>query len=154
MNRVVLIGRLTRDPDYRVTQAGTPVCTFTLAVDRRFARRNEENNQPTADFIPIVTWGKTAEFCNQYFRKGNKMCVEGRIQTRNYEAQDGTKRYVTEVIADGVEFVESKKYSDGDYNGGYSRDNNTYPDSSDDTRTNSKSDALGSAAIANDEIPF
>lgn len=147
MNKSILIGRLTRDPELRMTQAGTPVCTFTLAVDRRFAKRNEENNQPTADFIPIVTWGKTAEFCNQYFQKGSKMCVEGRIQTRNYEAQDGTKRYVTEIIAENVEFVESRRSSEGGY-GNYDNYSNASADSNE-----PKPEALGST-VSNEEIPF
>lgn len=150
MNKVVLIGRLTRDPELRTTQAGTPVCTFTVAVDRRFAKKSEENNQPTADFIPIVTWGKTAEFCNQYFSKGKLIGIDGRIQTRNYEAQDGTKRYVTEVIAEAVEFVGSKRES-GDT--GYNRGEDTYSSASSGESASAKPDALG-PAVTEDEIPF
>ncbi|MBR2215081.1 MAG: single-stranded DNA-binding protein [Selenomonadaceae bacterium] len=105
MNKVVLIGRLTRDPDVRYTQSGTAVTTFTLAVDRRGARNAEQNGQPTADFIPIVTWQKTAELCGNYLSKGRQVALEGRIQTRSYDAKDGTKRYVTEVVANEVEFI-------------------------------------------------
>jgi len=147
MNKAILIGRLTRDPELRMTQAGTPVCTFTLAVDRR-VKRDENSNQPTADFIPVVTWNKTAEFCNQYFSKGSKMCVEGRIQTRNYEAQDGSKRYVTEIIAESVEFVESKRTAEG----GYNNNNSTYNSAPQESQE-PKAEALGSS-VSNEEIPF
>jgi len=149
MNKVVLIGRLTRDPELRTTQAGTPVCTFTVAVDRRFARRDENSNQPTADFIPIVTWGKTAEFCNQYFAKGRLIGIDGRIQTRNYEAQDGTKRYVTEVIAEAVEFVGSKRDNGIDSGNSY---NNGYGNQTE-NGLESRADALG-PNVSNEEIPF
>ncbi|MBP3721641.1 MAG: single-stranded DNA-binding protein [Selenomonadaceae bacterium] len=151
MNKVVLIGRLTRDPELRTTQAGTPVCTFSLAVDRR-VKRDENSNQPTADFIPIVTWGKTAEFCNQYFSKGNRMAVEGRIQTRNYEAQDGTKRYVTEVIAENVEFCESKRSADS-YGSGYNSNYGGNYGNQTENGLESRADALG-PNVSNEEIPF
>lgn len=108
MNKVILIGRLTRDPEVRYTQSGVAVATFTLAVDRRFARNAENNGQPTADFIPIVTWRKLAEICGNNLVKGRRISVEGRMQVRNYDAQDGTKRYVTEVVADEVEFLDSR----------------------------------------------
>lgn len=108
MNKAILIGRLTRDPEVRYTQSGVAVCTFTLAVDRRYARREESNGQPTADFIPIVCWRKLAEICGNNLVKGRRISVEGRIQVRSYDAQDGSKRYVTEIIADEVEFLDSK----------------------------------------------
>ena len=117
MNKVILIGRLTRDPEVRYTQSGIAVCTFTLAVDRRYARKAENNGQPTADFIPIVAWRKLAEICGNNLTKGRRILIEGSMQTRNYEAQDGTKRYVTEVIADGMEFLDSRNAASGD--GGY-----------------------------------
>ena len=109
MNKAILIGRLTRDPEVRYTQSGVAVCTFTLAVARRFAHKDDNNQQPTADFIPIVTWRKLAEICGNNLVKGRRISVEGRMQVRNYDAQDGTKRYVTEVIADEVEFLDSKR---------------------------------------------
>lgn len=110
MNKAILIGRLTRDPEVRYTQSGTAVCTFTLAVDRPWAHNKEQqNNQPTADFIPIVTWRKLAEVCGNNLVKGRRISVEGRIQVRSYDAQDGSKRYVTEIIADEVEFLDSRK---------------------------------------------
>lgn len=152
MNKAILIGRLTRDPELRMTQAGTPVCTFTVAVDRR-VRRDENSNQPTADFIPIVTWGKTAEFCHQYFAKGRLIGIDGRIQTRTYEAQDGTKRYVTEVIAENVEFVGSKR--DNGIEGGYNNNgyNSNYSNSTSSESTEPKAEALG-LNVSNEEIPF
>ncbi len=102
MNKAILIGRLTRDPEVRYTQSGTAVCTFTLAVDRRFARKDANDGQPTADFIPM------AEVCGNNLVKGRRISVEGRIQVRSYDAQDGTKRYVTEIVASEVEFLDSK----------------------------------------------
>ncbi len=116
MNKVVLIGRLTKDPDLKFTPgSGTAVATFILAVDRRFSK----DGQREADFIPIVVWGKQAESTANYMSKGKLMGVAGRIQTRNYDAKDGTKRYVTEVVAEEVQFLEwgdkpgNKSYGDG-----------------------------------------
>ncbi len=108
MNKAILIGRLTRDPEVRYTQSGVAVCTFTLAVDRRFARKDANDGQPTADFIPIVAWRKLAEVCGNNLIKGRRISVEGRIQVRSYEAQDGSRRYVTEIVADEIEFLDSK----------------------------------------------
>lgn len=103
MNKVVLIGRLTKDPDLRFTAGkGTAVASFTIAVDRRF----KTPGQPEADFIPVVVWGKQAEATANYMSKGKLISVSGRIQTRSYEANDGTRRYVTEVVADEVQFLE------------------------------------------------
>ena len=103
MNKTVLIGNLTRDPELKTTAAtGSSVCNFTLAVQRRFKNQAGERE---ADFIPIVAWKQTAELCAKYLRKGSKVAIEGSIQTRNYDAQDGTKRYVTEIIANEVEFL-------------------------------------------------
>lgn len=104
MNKVILMGRLTKDPDTRYTQTtNTQVTRFSLAVNRRFSKEKE------TDFINIVTWNKTAEFCSKYFKKGQQVGVIGRIQTRNYEDKDGKKVYVTEVIAEEVYFADSKK---------------------------------------------
>jgi single-strand DNA-binding protein len=108
MNKVILIGRLTRDPEVRYTQSGIAVCTFTLAVDRRFAKRDAGDGRPTADFIPIVCWRKLAEICGNNLSKGRRVGVEGSMQVRSYQAQDNSKRYVTEVIADEVEFLDSR----------------------------------------------
>lgn len=103
MNKVTLLGRLTKDPEVRYTQTGIAVTSFTLAVNRKFAR--DENQQ--ADFIPIVVWDKLAEICGNYLQKGRQVLIEGRIQIRSYDTQNGNKRYVTEVIAQEVEFVGS-----------------------------------------------
>ena len=103
MNKVVLIGRLTKDPELKFTPGtGTAVVTFTLAVDRRF----QKDDKKEADFISIVVWGKQAESTANYVTKGKLIGVSGRIQTRTYDAKDGTKRYVTEVVADEVQFLE------------------------------------------------
>ncbi len=102
MNKAILIGNLTRDPEARTTASGVAVTTFTIAVNRRFTNQQGVRE---ADFIPIVTWRQTAELCARYLSKGRKVAVEGSIQTRSYDAQDGTKRYVTEIVADNVEFL-------------------------------------------------
>ncbi|QUH19414.1 single-stranded DNA-binding protein [Alkaliphilus sp. B6464] len=100
MNRVILIGRLARDPELRFTASGKAVATFSIAVNRPFSKEKE------ADFFNIVVWGKTAENCANYLAKGRLVGLEGRLQSRSYETQTGEKRYVTEVIADQVEFLE------------------------------------------------
>lgn len=105
MNKIILIGRLTRDPELRYTAAQTATTSFTVAVDRRF----KQEGQPTADFISVVAWGKTAEVIGKYFKRGNRIALTGRLQTRNYDDKNGKKVYVTEVVTDEVEFVESKK---------------------------------------------
>ena len=102
MNRVILIGNLASDPESRTTQSGIAQCSFRLAVQRRFKGANGERE---TDFLPVVCWRQTAEFVQRYLAKGRKAAVEGRIQTRSYDAQDGSKRYVTEIIADSVEAV-------------------------------------------------
>lgn len=104
LNRVILIGRLTRDPELRYTPAGVAVTQFTLAVDRPFSG---QGGQREADFIPVVTWRQLAETCANYLRKGRLAAVEGRIQVRNYDNNEGRRVYVTEVIADNVRFLES-----------------------------------------------
>lgn len=106
LNRVILIGRLTKDPEMRYTPAGVAVTQFTLAVDRSFSSGQGERE---ADFIPIVTWRQLAETCANYLRKGRLTAVEGRIQVRNYENNEGKRVYVTEIIADNVRFLESNR---------------------------------------------
>lgn len=105
LNRVILIGRLTRDPELRYTPAGVAVTQFTLAIDRPFT--NSQTREREADFINIVTWRQLAETCANYLRKGRLTAVEGRIQVRNYDNNEGRKVYVTEVVADNVRFLES-----------------------------------------------
>ena len=107
MNKVILLGRLTKDPKTRYTQStNTQVTSFTLAVNRRFVKQGEERQ---ADFINIVSWNKTAEFVSKYFSKGQQVGVIGRIQTRNYDDEQGVKHYITEVIAEEVYFAGEKK---------------------------------------------
>lgn len=107
MNKVILLGRLTKDP--KTTQAGeTTVARFSIAVDRRY----KKDGQPSADFANVVAFGKTAEFIEKYFHKGMKILIDGRLQTGSYE-KDGVKHYTTDVIAELVEFAESKKQEEG-----------------------------------------
>ncbi len=120
MNKVILMGRLTRDPEVRYTQTNnTLVASFSLAVNRRFARPGEERQ---ADFINIVAWSKTGEFCSKYFKKGQQVGIIGRIQTRNWDDEQGQKHYVTEVIAEEAYFADSKR--EGDMGGNPSFDSN------------------------------
>ena len=104
MNKVILIGRLTRDPELRYTSQGTAVCQITVAVNRR----GTQPGQQDADFINVSIWSAQAENVAKYMTKGRQMAIEGRIQTRNYDDKDGKKVYVTEVIATGVQFLDSK----------------------------------------------
>ena len=106
LNRIILVGRLTRDPEIRYTGQGKPVTNFTLAVDRPFA--NSEGNRE-ADFIDIVCWGKLAETAGNHLKKGRLVAAEGRLQIRSYEANDGSKRRVAEVVADGVRFLDKPR---------------------------------------------
>ncbi len=118
MNKVILMGRLTRDPEVRYTTTNnTLVCTFSLAVNRRFARQGAEQ---TADFFNIVAWDKTGEFCSKYFKKGQQVGVIGRLQTRNYDDKDGKKVYVTEVVAEETYFADSRREGDGSASAGSS----------------------------------
>ncbi|AUG58163.1 MAG TPA: single-stranded DNA-binding protein [Ruminiclostridium sp.] len=112
MNKVILMGRLTKDPELRYTNVNNiPVCRFTLAVDRRFQRQGEERQ---ADFIPIVAWDKLAEFCSKYFIKGQQVAVTGRLQLRTWDDNEGKRHYVTEVIAEEAYFADSKRESGTD----------------------------------------
>ena len=108
MNKVFLIGRLTKDPELRYTSTNTAAASFTVAVNRNFTNQNGERE---ADFINIVVWRKQAENVKQYLTKGSQVAIDGRIQTRSYDAQDGSKRYVTEVVADNVQFLDSRSAS-------------------------------------------
>ncbi len=104
-NKVILIGNMTADPELKQTAAGTSVCSFSIAVNRRFAKA--EQGQQNVDFISIVTWRQNAEFVSRYFKKGNPILICGQLQTRNWTDNQGQKRYTTEVIADEVSFVTS-----------------------------------------------
>lgn len=116
MNKVFLIGNLTKDPELKNTANSIAVCNFTLAVGRRF-------NQNETDYIPIIVWRTQAENCAKYLKKGSKCAVCGAIQTRSYDAQDGTKRFVTEVIADEVQFLPSRANGGDGADEGYSKSN-------------------------------
>ena len=110
MNKVILMGRLTRDPETRYTQTNnTVVSSFSLAVNRRFVRQGEERQ---ADFINIVAWSKLGEFCSKYFKKGQQVGVIGRLQTRTWDDDQGVKHYVTEVVAEEAYFADSKRDAD------------------------------------------
>lgn len=104
MNKIFLIGRLTKDPGLRYTPSGAAVCEFRLAVDRRFTNQSGERE---ADFINIVVWNKAGENCAKYLTKGRQTAVEGRLQIRTYDDNDGVRRWITEVVADNVEFLGS-----------------------------------------------
>lgn len=106
MNKVILIGNIASDPESRTTQSGIAQCSFRIAVQRRFKGANGERE---TDFLPVICWRQTAEFAQRYLAKGRKVAVEGSIQTRSYDAQDGSKRYVTEIIADSVEAVGGRE---------------------------------------------
>ncbi|AMA74552.1 single-stranded DNA-binding protein [Aneurinibacillus thermoaerophilus] len=154
MNRVVLLGRLTKDPELRYTPNGTAVVTFTLAVDRRMT--NQQGERET-DFLPIVVWSKLAELCAQYLKKGQQAAVEGRIQVRNYENKEGRRVYVTEIIADNVQFLGGRQgqSSDESYSSGFERsagfDGGHSRDSFDD---NPFANDQRPIDISDDDLPF
>lgn len=137
MNKAIISGRLTRDPDVRYTTTGKVVCQFTLAVDRPFTN---QDGQREADFINVVVWGKIAELCGNSLGKGHRTLVEGRLQLRSYDGKDGAKRYVIEVVANSVEFLERKGYTPG--NGSA---NSAQP---------SPMDGFATAEFGDEEIPF
>ena len=118
LNHIVLMGRLTRDPELRRTGSGIPVTTFTLAVDRDFGN-NRETGEKETDFIDIVTWRNTAEFVSKYFAKGRMAVVSGRLQIRNWNDKDGNKRRSAEVVADNVYFGDSKRDGAGGFEPGF-----------------------------------
>lgn len=105
MNKAIMIGRITADPEVRVTTTGKKVAVVTLATDRRMKNKDGEK---VADFHTVVMWNKLADLAEKYLFKGDKLCVEGEIQNRTYEAKDGSKRYITEIIADEIEFLTPK----------------------------------------------
>ncbi len=117
LNRIIIMGRLTRDPELRHTQAGISVASFTLAVDRDF--KNRETGEKATDFIDVVAWRNTADFVSKYFAKGRMAVVEGRLQLRDWTDRDGNKRRSAEVVADNVYFGDSRR--DGETGGAYSR---------------------------------
>ena len=109
LNKVILCGRMTADPELKQTQSGIAVVSFTLAVNRRYQAKSADGAQAQqADFVNVVAWRQTAEFISRYFKKGSALCITGSIQTRSWQDQQGQKRYATEVVADEAMFVDSK----------------------------------------------
>ena len=161
MNKVFLIGRLTRDPELRYTGNNTAVATFSIAVNRNFANQAGERE---ADFINIVVWRKQAENVKNYLTQGSQVAIDGRIQTRTYDGQDGQKRYVTEVVADNVEFLGSKNSSGNSNFTTGSAPKNAEPTPYDfgdkpepkgtDVNSNPFADFGASIEISDDELPF
>ncbi|MBR6636298.1 MAG: single-stranded DNA-binding protein [Phascolarctobacterium sp.] len=141
MNKIILMGRLTKDPEVRYTQSGKVVCQFTIAVDRPFSG---EDGKKEADFIPIIIWGKPAEIAGNSLAKGHRVLVEGRLQIRSYDDNKGVKRWISEVIANSFEFIERKA------------DGATSPASPAPTNNNpSPMDSFGTPLPYNqEEIPF
>ena len=143
MNKVILMGRLTRDPEVRYTQTNnTLVSSFSLAVNRRFVRQGEERQ---ADFVNVVAWSKLGEFCSKYFKKGQQVGVIGRIQTRTWDDDQGTKHYVTEVVAEEAYFADSKR--DGDTSSSFE---NTFGT----TEPGSMGSDFEVSSSSDDDLPF
>ncbi len=143
INKAILMGRLTRDPELRHTGSGTPVCSFSIAIDNGYG-----DNRST-DFINCVAWNKTAEFVEKYFTKGRMIIVVGRIQTRTWEGQDGKKNYATEVVASEVSFGESKRSSD---EGGYTAPSTSSAAAMPEMPTDTDDDFV--TLETNDDLPF
>ena len=162
MNRVVLVGRLVKDPELKRTTADIPVVQFTLAVNRQFAGQNGERQ---ADFISCVVWRQQAENLAKYMRKGSQIGVDGRLQVRTYEDAGGVKRYVTEVVCDQIQFLETKGAREGGFG-----DVNTYdipsnepknslynsPNDQDVSNEDTFDDTLGidTSSVSSDDLPF
>lgn len=153
MNNVSLLGRLTRDPELKYTQSGTAVTRITVAVDRGLSKEKRQaaqaSNQPTADFINCIGWGKTAELISNYFSKGNQIGIVGRIQTGSYE-KNGQMVYTTDVVINSVSFIESKNANNSANNNANNQSNN-YSNGYDD---NTFGDDGGYFPIDNSDIPF
>ena len=143
LNKVILIGRTTKDIELRRTSNNTPVASFTLAVDKRMYNKQEDQNQPTADFINCVAWNRIAEVMEQYVKKGMLIAVEGRIQTRSYENSEGNKVYTTEVVCVNMQMLESKN----------SRQNENYESNFEKKEDSSKNED-DDFEIDDDELPF
>ncbi len=147
-NKVILVGNMTADPELKQTTTGTSVCSFSIAVNRRFGKA--EQGQPTVDFINIVTWRQSAEFVSRYFKKGNPILVCGQLQTRTWTDNQGQKRYATEVIADEVSFVgpATTNAAPAGNNGAYTPEAYTTPS------YNSASSASFEEIPGDDSLPF
>ena len=162
MNKVILIGRLTKDPELRTIASGNATTSFTIAVNRNFTNQNGERE---ADFINCVAWRKQAENCKNYLNQGSQVAVEGRLQTRTYDDPNGQRRYITEVVADNVEFLGSKNSSNNSNSMSTPASNNAGPSPYDfgdsspepkgtDVDSNPFADFGSSIEISDDELPF
>ena len=148
MNKVILVGRLTKDPELRATTSGVPVCSFTVACDRRYVKAGEERK---ADFINCIAWRQAGESISKYFVKGNRIALEGSIQTRTWQDAEGKNRYATEVVVDQWEFAQSK--SEGGASAAYAPSSNSglYPVDND---APAVGDIDGFMPIEEDDLPF
>ena len=146
LNKVILIGRTTRDVDFRRTSSGTPVATFTLALDNRFVLKD---GKPTTDFINCVAWNRTAETMDKYVKKGALIAIEGRIQTRNYENKDGNRVYVTEIVCENMRMLETKNSNNGTYLDEYEPNNGVENNESVSSTSNDVE-----FNISEDDLPF
>ncbi|HHU19614.1 MAG TPA: single-stranded DNA-binding protein [Bacilli bacterium] len=162
LNRVVLVGRLTKDPDLRYTANGTAVANFTVAVNRPFSNQQGDRE---ADFINCVIWRKQAESLANYMSKGSLIGVDGRIQTRSYDGQDGKRVYVTEVVADTVQFLESRNSNrgasagsggqgSGNYQNEQSQNQQQMPSQNESNQQRNVSESLEPIDISDDDLPF
>lgn len=155
LNRVVLVGRLTKDPELKYTPNGVPVARFTLAVNRTFSNQQGERE---ADFIQCVVWRKAAENTANFLKKGSLAGVDGRIQTSSFEGQDGKRQYVTEVVAESVQFLEPKGNSNQNNNNNQSRGNNNNSNPFDNKKNNRIDEdpftGGNSIDINDDDLPF
>lgn len=156
INRVVLVGRLTKDPEFRTTQSGTDVATFTLAVNRNFTNTQGERE---ADFINIIVFRKQAHNVNNYLSKGKLAGVDGRVQSRSYENQEGRRIFVTEVVADSVQFIEPKNANGSQQNDYYQQQSRAQQgqnrqQSNEPVGDNPFANANGPIDISDDDLPF
>lgn len=151
MNKVFLIGNLTRDPEMRSTQSGVAVCSFSIAVNRRF--RNAQTGQQETDFLNVIAWRQLAELCAKYLAKGRKVAISGSIQTRTYEAKDGSKRTTWDIVADEVQFLSQNQQSStqgapGAYTTAASKDSGTA------YAPQPHNDFSGFTQVDDEELPF
>ena len=155
MNKVILVGRLTKDPEMRTTASGVATTNFTLAVNRNFTNQSGERE---ADFLTCVAWRRLAETIAKFCTKGSQVAVEGRIQTRSYDAQDGTKRYVTEIMVDNIDFLGSRRDNNTSSYTPANDNSNNFMDTPPVDTTDLSVDpyeALGEeVALSDDDLPF
>lgn len=153
INRVILVGRITKDPELKYTTSNIAVCRFTLAVNRTFSSGN--NGEKEADFIQCVVWRKQAENLARFIKKGGLIGVEGRIQTGSYDDKDGNRKYTTDVVCDSVQFLEPKGQADDSYREYNRQDdsNDSYPDVDSNNRNNRR-ESTPTIDVAEDDLPF